>query len=324
MGMFDEINGEQIKTFYTAFCTLAIDDPIFGKSNSELSPWFSGGSLKYFKNGDTVPYQTFWYNMGKDFNILDFNDWQGDEPIAHIIRDGKVVKTINISDITEEELQFDNYDYNDSKLNIHTKEDLIAFNDARKAVIDKIDNEKNDAHRALSEFVFSGKEDEEEFKKLMDAADKEQEENDKMLEPYIAKRNSFLIDDTNDEYIRIGAIINTLLNSIEHLDYKFNAHVFLKFIVTYNHFLEILNGSKLDDYMNGMNFDEDFKKEILKNIDVIKEYYETIKDYVPQKADIENQYDFKNIESGRYDVLYKKYNIKPYQEFDKFEKNPEH
>ena len=98
MGMFDEINGEQIKTFYTAFCTLAIDDPIFEKSNSELSPWFSGGSLKYFKNGDTVPYQTFWYNMGKDFNILDFNDWQGDEPIAHIIRDGKVVKTINISD----------------------------------------------------------------------------------------------------------------------------------------------------------------------------------------------------------------------------------
>ena len=51
--MYDYINGEQVKVFYT---------PIFGKLMSEnYSTWHSGGSLSDYKTGDEVPIKTLYY-----------------------------------------------------------------------------------------------------------------------------------------------------------------------------------------------------------------------------------------------------------------------
>lgn len=82
MGMYDTINGEQVKCFSWMS---------YGKEGL----WEHGGDLKYYGTGDEVPYKKPHYNYGKNFLILDLNRFLDSEYcdydyIIHVIKDGKV------------------------------------------------------------------------------------------------------------------------------------------------------------------------------------------------------------------------------------------
>ena len=82
MGMFDTINGEQVKCFtWTSF------------SNGGFV--YHGGHCKYYNTGDEVPYKKPHYNYGKNFIILDLNEFLDCDYdyILHVIVDGKLKDT---------------------------------------------------------------------------------------------------------------------------------------------------------------------------------------------------------------------------------------
>ena len=85
MGMYDTINGEQVKCF-----------PWVSLYKDEIT--YHGGELKYYGIGDEVPYKKPHYNYGKNFIILDLNrypesDYCEYDYIIHVIVDGKVNDT---------------------------------------------------------------------------------------------------------------------------------------------------------------------------------------------------------------------------------------
>lgn len=71
------------------------------------------GNLTHYKNGDCIPYRSLSYNYTKDFIILDSTPAQEEAVFtAHIIRDGKLEKTLYSNDLPsdfEEDLQKANY-----------------------------------------------------------------------------------------------------------------------------------------------------------------------------------------------------------------------
>lgn len=85
MGMYDTINGEQVKCFPRVYLY-----------KEEIG--CSGGGLKCFNNGAEVPYKAPHYNYGKNFVILDYNrfpdsKYDNYDYIIHVIVDGKVKRT---------------------------------------------------------------------------------------------------------------------------------------------------------------------------------------------------------------------------------------
>ena len=86
MGMYDTINGEQVKCF--TWVSLYHD---------QIN--YHGGDLKYYGKGSEVPFRKPHYNYGKNFIILDYNRYPDSQYTdykfyLHIIEDGKVKKTI--------------------------------------------------------------------------------------------------------------------------------------------------------------------------------------------------------------------------------------
>ena len=65
MGMYDTLNGEQVKCFpWFSFYVSAMDTKGVVTSH--------GGDLKYYGNGSEIPYRSLAYNYGKNFIIFDF------------------------------------------------------------------------------------------------------------------------------------------------------------------------------------------------------------------------------------------------------------
>lgn len=84
MGVFDEINGEQVKCFYIPYYC----------HNSVIH---SGGLCNHYYDGSDVPWATLYYNYTDNFIIHDMYDG-----LIHIIKDGKVLETVKVEDVTEE------------------------------------------------------------------------------------------------------------------------------------------------------------------------------------------------------------------------------
>ena len=99
MGMYDTLNGEQVKCF-----------PWYSFDVMSLTPAGSigghGGSLKYYGNGSKIPYRSLAYNYGKSFIIFDFNPDldpnDGSNWIAHVIQDGLLKASVYKEDAGEE------------------------------------------------------------------------------------------------------------------------------------------------------------------------------------------------------------------------------
>ena len=105
MGMYDTLNGEQVKCF-----------PWYSFDVMSLSPEGSigghGGNLKYYGNGSEIPYRSLAYNYGKNFIIFDFNPAldpnDGSDWVAHVIKDGLLKASVykeNAGDEFEEILK---------------------------------------------------------------------------------------------------------------------------------------------------------------------------------------------------------------------------
>ena len=99
MGLYDVINGEQVKVFST---------PLIGMPDFILSSClsFGGGSLNSYEKGDKIPYKSYCYNLTKDFNIIDTEPYQYDYPIIHIIRDGINKGCFSLNNIENNELKY--------------------------------------------------------------------------------------------------------------------------------------------------------------------------------------------------------------------------
>ena len=82
MGMYDILgnNGEQVKCFEVNYPT----------ADGEIA--CSAGSLNHYGVGEEVPYQSWSYNHGKDFLIIDCG--YHDESLIHVIHNGKYDQTV--------------------------------------------------------------------------------------------------------------------------------------------------------------------------------------------------------------------------------------
>ena len=85
MGMYDTLNGEQVKCFpWYSFDVMSL--------STEGSIVGHGGNLKYYSNGSKIPYRSLAYNYGKNFIIFDFNpeltNNDDNNWVAHVIEDG--------------------------------------------------------------------------------------------------------------------------------------------------------------------------------------------------------------------------------------------
>lgn len=167
MGLYDTINGEQVKVFpwYNFYPSSLSESPVTGH----------GGSLRYYsskaekeedkkvlesfcknKNSfsdstpknmddDKVPYHSLAYNYGKDFIIIDFRpDLSDDQWVAHVIKDGRIKKTVYASKADKEfEDDLKNtgrvVDYwGDDGFNFKTLDDIKRYMDENDAMIKHI------------------------------------------------------------------------------------------------------------------------------------------------------------------------------------------
>lgn len=114
MGLYDYLNGEQVKCFYRV---------VYDKEDGVTSFHKSGGYLRGYITGDDLPLKTFHYKYPANFLILDY------EGILHTIKDGKLHNTQFVHDIKyiDSELLNHVYGYNGEELNIANIDDLKIF-----------------------------------------------------------------------------------------------------------------------------------------------------------------------------------------------------
>lgn len=93
MGLYDYINGTQVKCFY---------DCLYSKSPKRKSSiYFTHGNLITYNTGESVPYKTMYYNYTPNFIVYDYRN--KNYPL-HIIREGKVYKSVLLADVISEDL----------------------------------------------------------------------------------------------------------------------------------------------------------------------------------------------------------------------------
>ncbi len=113
MGMYDYLDGEQVKIFYT---------PVF---NEKYGMWHSGGSLRNYSINDELPLKTTYYKYPDNMIIYAYG-YCGD---VWIVKD-KILKEhySNLNNIKIIDLSIPVYDYMGNELNINTVEDFILCN----------------------------------------------------------------------------------------------------------------------------------------------------------------------------------------------------
>ena len=133
MGMYDEINGEQVKCF-----------PWVSLYKGKIS--YHGGDLAYYGTGDKVPYKKPHYNYGKNFIILDLNrypdsDYYDYNYVLHVIVDGKIKVTFTdeIGDI-DWNINETVVGYDGELLNIKSSEDIMNYIEAQRQYWEKYEN----------------------------------------------------------------------------------------------------------------------------------------------------------------------------------------
>lgn len=99
MGMYDTLNGEQVKCFpWYSFDVMPLAQAGFINGH--------GGSLAYYGDGSKIPYRSLAYNYSKNFIIFNFNPDldpnDGSNWVAHVIEDGLLKASVYKEDAGEE------------------------------------------------------------------------------------------------------------------------------------------------------------------------------------------------------------------------------
>lgn len=139
MGMYDYINGEQVKIFF---------HPIYDEYTKDT--WHSGGSLVGYSDGDSITTKTLFYKRPKNFIVLDENEYE-QNPILHIVKEGKVHSTINLKDADNSHFLGNEaiLTYYGKEINPKTKEDCFSYIKDREISTNKykeITKERSDVY----------------------------------------------------------------------------------------------------------------------------------------------------------------------------------
>ena len=215
MGMYDTINGEQVKCF-----------PWVSLYKDEIT--YHGGDLKYYGIGDEVPCKKPHYNYGKNFIILDLNrypesDYCEYDYIIHVIIDGRVNDTFeNKIGSIDWSINENVVDYFGELLDIHSNEDITNYIAAqRKYWIDR-ENIRSHWNELFKESMnyFTGiglldKDSEEKKMRLtkIEEIHKLMDEEEKRIKPEIDKLNKehsrWFVDTSDiDDLIHLGEYIS--------------------------------------------------------------------------------------------------------------------
>lgn len=196
MGMYDTINGEQVKCFPWAHYY-------------EHEIVYSGGDLQYYENGTDVPYKKPYYNYSKNFLILDINEFPDSDYtdynfVIHLILDGKVFDTYK--DSVPKDIPFDKIanviSYRGTLLNLHSAEDILNYIEAlRKYRIDYdiLHEHWNELFKQVHKVMFG-----------IGTLDKESKERKERLEKY-----KVLHKQMEAEKERIADDVDALLKTME-------------------------------------------------------------------------------------------------------------
>lgn len=128
MGMYNYLNGEQVKCFPVPITYIEADYLIY-EAPETVCFSTSGGRLMHFDKGSSVPYRSFIYNYGKNFIVYDYKgiNYMGeyDTPIVHIIRDGEVGSYYNLDRLPLDMPIMLTLDNNGHPLNINSRDDFF-------------------------------------------------------------------------------------------------------------------------------------------------------------------------------------------------------
>lgn len=159
MGMYDTLNGEQVKCF--PWISYQRDNV----SHTRL--WSHGGSLKTMKTGDPVPYRAFNYNYGKNFNIYDCHPAIVESEkgfVIHAIRDGHLQTSVwydvefattscKLTKITEILQSAHTIGYmGEHFINIHSFDEALVFYQARRKLLDDINNIRTESNQIFKDW----------------------------------------------------------------------------------------------------------------------------------------------------------------------------
>lgn len=324
MGLYDTINGEQIKVFYVP--NIGILD-IHSDNKSCVS--YSGGSLSYFDEGDCVPYATDWYYLEKDFNIVDFFPYESENgPIVHIIRDGINKGCKNVFGSSPELFDVTCYDDHGNKLRMNSKDAIYYFIKINKQIQELRKNFKHDASKEYMDYIRQSTNDRNsnKYKELYYQKVKEDIENKETIKDLQNEINLFFEEDIlSNVYSEFGSLVECLSRpyfkdlSIPGKRICVNDDR-LVFMLGYEKLSNILkeNPNFKDEYFEKLHFDHNGarKANFLKKCNEIFDNYESIKSVVFKKEQIDEQYLLNDILCGKYKEYYLKYNIVPFEGFD--------
>lgn len=142
MGMYDYINGEQVKCFYR---------PIYSEKDGI---WYSGGHMTGYVTGEVLPTKTLYYKYPSNFLIFDEMLFEHSAMI-HIVKDSKVFKTVLLDEFDENYFGsiHNVYNYYGIELNLKNKKDMRDYIEARNKYIEETNLVRGKADKLLNEFL---------------------------------------------------------------------------------------------------------------------------------------------------------------------------
>lgn len=277
MGMYDTFNGELEKVFpwYT-----------FSDTFNQIDG--HGGNLKYYGNGDNIPYRSLSRNYTKNFIILDIDVFEflgcqsEHECIMHIIEDGILRKTVYPSEFSENingYISSANYiisGYGEFIGNIHSVDDVYKYkNDLKIQALEK--QESNRCRQiALSQILHELrelkdiKENTKEYKEKIAAINEMQKNLDEQSKAAESK-----IKKINEKFFRLWGIDNEEYHMYENFGMWIEAGIFIlnaieryqksneEYVKKYRKNLECYQASLKKQFENQLD-DEEFLKGYIK------------------------------------------------------------
>ena len=180
MGMYDYLEGEQVKLFDFP-C-----NPLKRNSNKLNDVFyqehFIEGNFRRYKKGNKVPYRTLFYNYGENFIVFDYRyfSFEKEEPLIHVVENGIYVNSFRYSKIPDDlkiDLVVDKFGH---PVNIVKKEDFkdiidefLFYDEKYFELINKYEKELNVFKVSIENFRSHTKEENKiNIKKATEARDK--------------------------------------------------------------------------------------------------------------------------------------------------------
>ena len=319
MGMYDIINDDQVKMF--AVCFPVLED------NGEYDIYVSGGECKSYNTNDEVPWKKRYYNLGKNFDIVDMfsDDYSFDVGVEailiHQIRDGKVFASIPFNKHNGI-FEFDVYTSYGVEFKKISKEILRKYKE-ELLYLQNLRTPKDEMFVKIQEYTkkHKGEKDfnktvEEMFEKLEEQR-KEDYKNFRL--PVYERMNEYIgekfLGSTFDNEQKLGIFVDSLVCRDTNYE-RFVVHDDrLHYIALAAEMEEILKKVDLEHYFERFEMTKKEIKEFKKDIETIRAKNKKLKaSEYSKKQFVANALD--DLNAGRYKGVYEKYNVEPYKNFD--------